>query len=145
MTNANIARFAADVRTFANDCPGETIELVERAIDAQLRADTGGDGALSNARKLGRATVETTRGRGDAEASAAGARVIWSWLERGTSAHVVEAKGRGRSAVLATPYGPRKRVKVSGMRAKRTWSRGADEGMRNAERDIERRWSQIGR
>lgn len=138
---ADVRAFAADVRRFADAAPGESIAAVDEAITAQLRRDTGGDGSLSRGRKLGRATTSVRRKRGEAEVVPSGSRNVWGILQGGTSAHVVRAK---RGGFLATPYGPRRQVHVSGAPARHTFTEGAATGIADAQRDMERRWAQLG-
>ena len=68
---------------------------------------------------MGAGDVDVSGGHGDAQVGAAGSHGVWTWLEHGTRPHVVQA-ATGRA--LRTPYGPRARVQVSGMAAKRTWT-----------------------
>lgn len=116
--------------------------MLARAVDEQLRADTGGDGALSRGKSLGRADVDVDAGRTSADVSGAGSIGLWALLEHGSRGHTVTAE-RGR--VLATPYGPRPQVKVSGVPARRTWSKGVEAGMELVERDADKAWSKVGR
>lgn len=128
------------MRQFVDKAPGDAIEVVDRAITAQLKADTGGDGALSRGRDLGRATTQTTRRKGEAEVAPSGSRAVWGILQGGTKAHTIVAdKGR----VLSTPKGPRPRVRIPATRGKHTFTEGADRGLDDAERELERAWGNI--
>jgi len=111
-------------------------DLVAQQITNQLRADTGGDGRLSNAR-LGPADVRVKATAKAAYIKNSGSKVVWAWLEEGTGTHTISPKGRGRGRrrALRTPYGPRARVTVSGMKPKQTWTKGNERGMAAAERD----------
>ena len=102
MSAADIRQWGRDVRTFADEAPGDVIGVVDDAIQARLRADTGGDGMFSRGRNLGRASTQTTKRKGEAQVEPSGARAVWGILQGGPVAHDVVAK-RGR--VLATPYG----------------------------------------
>lgn len=133
-------QWARDVQRFADDWPAQGAEVLAAVVDAQLRADTGGDGAFSRD-TAGRADVDTTTGRGEADVVGAGAMGVWAILEHGTGGHEVRAR-RGR--VLATPYGPRPVVRVSGVRPRRTWSRGVERGMQAVERDATAAWGRVG-
>lgn len=137
MSAAGWTRVADDVRRFDRDAPGEAIDVVDEEITRQLRADTGGDGGLSHGRNLGRATTTVTKGDGEAEVVAAGSMRVWGIIEGGTRAHTVDA-GVGR--VLATPYGPRRRVRVGGARGRRTFTESCARGMDLAARELERAW-----
>lgn len=138
---ATINGWARDVSRFADDLPGASIGVVERAIEARLRADTGGDGALSHGRNLGRATTSTTVSNGEAIVVPSGSRNVWGILQGGTQAHVVRAKP---GSFLATPYGPRAQVHVGRSRARHTFTEGATIGLDAAQRDVERRWAAFG-
>ena len=140
MTANEIRGWADDVRRFADDWPGQAAELVDDAIRRRLNADSG-DGGLSHGRNMGRATTRITVRDGDATVDADGSRRVWGILEGGTTAHVVTA-GRGR--LLRTPYGPRPSVRVAGVRARHTFTIGADTGLQAAERDADSAWSRIG-
>src|ERR1043165_1990059 len=100
MSAANLEAWGRDIAQFAREEPTSAIRLVDDAIRAQLRADTG-DGAFSRGRKLGRATTRINRGNDSAEVVAAGSRSIWTILEQGTGGHEVRAK---KGKVLRTPY-----------------------------------------
>jgi hypothetical protein len=138
---ADVRAWATAVRRFVEAAPGEAIAPVDEAITARLRRDTGGDGAFSRGRNLGRATTNVRRSNGEAEVTSAGSRAVWGILQGGTVAHVVRA-APGR--YLATPSGPRRLVNVSGVSARHTFTEGAAAGIDDAERDIERRWAQLG-
>ncbi len=137
---ATIREWSRAVRKFNDDAPGQAIEIVDKAITQRLRADTGGDGALSRGRKLGRASTQTTKRKGEAEVTPSGSHGVWGILQGGTRGHVVQAKSGG---MLATPYGPRKRVEVSGAPAKRTFTEGAADGIDEAFRQLETDWGNI--
>jgi hypothetical protein len=136
-----VHQWARDIERFADDWPAQGATVLQRAVEQQLRADTGGDGGLSHARDLGRASVDVDPGRASADVLGAGSMAVWVMLEHGTRGHDVRA-GRGR--VLRTPYGPRRVVHVSGMAAKRTWSSGVQAGMPQVARDGEAAWSRVG-
>jgi hypothetical protein len=135
-----IRAWARDVQRFADDWPADGIAVVDEAITARLRADTG-DGGFSRGRRMGRATTRITKASGSAEVVADGSRAVWTILEDGTAAHDVVAPSGG---FLRTPYGPRRRVHVSGVRARRTFTLGAETGLDAAARDAETRWARIG-
>jgi hypothetical protein len=135
-----IRGWADDVHRFADDWPAQGARLVDDSIRRRLNADAG-DGGLSHGRNMGRATTRINVRDGDAEVVADGSRRVWGILEGGTSAHVVRA-APGR--MLRTPFGPRPSVRVSGVRARRTFSEGADDGLARAEQDASSAWSRIG-
>lgn len=140
MSAAGYRRVAADVRQFADRAPGEAIALVDDAITAQLRADTG-DGSFSHGPDLGRATTRTTKRQGEAEVQADGSRRVWGILEGGTSGHTVTASA-GR--VLRTPFGPRRSVTVSGVAARETFTKSCAKGMEEAARKLQDDWAALG-
>ena len=141
MAGADTIRgWARDVQRFADDWPADGITVVDRAIVDRLRADTG-DGGLSHGRNMGRATTRITKGSSEASVAADGSMRVWGILEGGTSPHVVRA-ARGR--MLRTPYGPRAEVRVSGVRARHTFTLGADKGLDDAVRDAEAAWARVG-
>jgi hypothetical protein len=140
MSAADIRSWGRDVRAFADDAPGRAIELVDRAIVARLRADTGGDGALSRGRKLGRATTTTTTRKGEAIVEPSGSRAVWGILQGGTTAHVIRA-APGR--FLATPKGPRRQVRIPATSARHTFTEGATRGMTDAERQLSNEWGRL--
>jgi len=139
---ATVHQWAREIQRFADDWPAQGADVLQRAITSQLQADTGGDGGLSHARNLGRANVEVDAAAGSADINGSGSMAVWVMLEHGTRAHDVRA-GRGR--VLRTPFGPRTVVRVSGMAAKRTWTRGVEAGMPQVARDGDAAWSRVGR
>lgn len=120
-----LRRLAQRAESMQREWPRDAAVVVERAVTGQLRSATG-DGALSRGRDLGWATVEVDARPGSAAVTAGGSMAVWAIIERGTEGHIVDA-GEGR--VLRTPYGPRRRVSVSGAPGKRTWSRGVAEAM----------------
>jgi hypothetical protein len=137
---------AAAARRYPADWVKASTAAVAKATRATLRADTGGDGALSHFRGGGpkaRVKVTTRYGSTLSEASitAAGAGAIWSWLEDGTKGHRVQARERGGE--LATPYGPRPVVHVSGRRPMRTWRRAVDPVLPRLDADAARRWDRV--
>lgn len=141
MTGVNDIRgWADDVRRFADDWPADAAELVDDAITQRLRADTG-DGGLSHGRAMGRATTRITRRDGEATVEADGSMRVWGIIEGGTTPHTVTA-GPGR--LLRTPYGPRSRVRVSGVPARHTFTEGAEKGLSEAAKDAESAWARIG-
>lgn len=140
MPAADVSRFAADVRRFADRAPGDVIDVVDAAITRRLLADTGGDGALSRGRKLGRATTSVTRRSGEATVEPSGSRAVWGILQGGTSAHVITA---APGSFLATPKGPRRQVRIPATRARLTFTEGAQVGLDAAERDMARRWAEV--
>jgi hypothetical protein len=138
---STIAAWARDVERFEREAPGDAIAVVDDAITARLHADTGGDGALSHGRKLGRASTEITKRPGEAQVSAGGSQAVWGILQGGTVAHTIVARP-GRP--MATPYGPRQRVRVGASRARHTFTEGADKGITAAQRDLEQAWTKVG-
>lgn len=141
MAGADTIRgWARDVQRFADDWPAVGITVVDQAVVDRLRADTG-DGSFSHGRNMGRATTRIQKGRSEASVAADGSMRVWGILESGTSAHVVRA-ARGR--MLRTPYGPRAQVRVSGVRARHTFTEGADRGLTGAVRDAETAWARVG-
>jgi hypothetical protein len=138
---ADIARWARDVEAFAREQPAELAEVIDERVTEQLRRDTGGDGALSNGRALGRATTRIDARVGEAEVRADGSIGLWRLLESGSKPHEIAAP-RGR--LLRTPYGPRRSVHVRGVRGRRTFSTGAQRGLTDASREMQQRWAQIG-
>src|SRR5690348_6185709 len=115
----SLRRLAQRAERMERQWPADAAAQVERVVTADLRSATG-DGALSRL-SGGRATVVVRRSAGGATVEAGGNRGLWAILERGTKPHTVTAK-RGR--LLRTPAGPRPRVQVSGVRARKTWSQG---------------------
>lgn len=73
--------------------------------------------------------------------TASGSRRVWAILERGTSGHTITAEP-GR--FLRTPAGPRRRVTVSGVRARETFSEACQDGLTKAARELERGWQGVG-
>lgn len=122
-----ITGLARDVRRFADDWPRHGAEIAADVVSAALAADGGG--RFSNAPHMS-ARVEVRGGGGSADVVGVGGG--WTWLQHGTRAHTVTAKGGG---FLRTPYGPRRSVNVEGMAAKRTWDRGAARAVDAATRD----------
>jgi hypothetical protein len=137
---AEIRSWARDVRSFASDAPGDVIEVVDDAITARLRADTGGDGALSRGRSLGRASTRVTKRKGEALGDPAGSHGVWGILQGGTKAHTIVAD-RGRA--LLTPKGPRPKVRIPATRARHTFTEGADRGIVDAQRKLEADWARL--
>lgn len=127
------------MRAFARQQPRTVAETVDEAVRQQLRRDTG-DGALSNGRKLGRATTRVTVRDDSSEVVADGSRAVWGIIEGGTTGHVIEAP---RGKLLRTPHGPRRRVRVAGVRARRTFSDAAQRGLDDAQRQLESDWAQL--
>lgn len=120
-----LRQLAQRAERMEQEWPRAAAEVVERAVTAQLRSATG-DGTLSHGRQLGRATVDVDARPGQASVTAGGSMAVWAIIQRGTRGHVTDA-GPGR--VLATPFGPRRRVEVSGAPGKRTWTRGVAEAL----------------
>lgn len=115
-----LRRLATRAERMERQWPTDAAALVERAVTDHLRSATG-DGALSHDKGGGRATVTVRRRGGSATVEASGSMGVWAIVQNGTRAHDVVAK-RGR--VLRTPAGPRNRVRVSGVRGRRTFTRG---------------------
>jgi len=120
-------------RRFPRDWTRDGSRLVSEAITLQSKADTGGDGRLSNARGYGAVTVDVRLDESQASITNGGDKTIWAWLEDGTGRHRVRARRQG--GTLRTPYGPRQSVVVEGMKAKQTWTKGNEKGLDAAERD----------
>jgi hypothetical protein len=137
---SEIRGFADDVRRFVDDWPADAADVVNESIRRRLAADIG-DGTFSHGRTMGRATTRITVRGGSAEVAADGSRRVWGILEGGTSPHVVRARP-GR--MLRTPFGPRPTVRVSGVRARRTFTEGADDGLTRAARDAESAFARVG-
>jgi hypothetical protein len=133
-------RVADDVRRFNRIAPGEAIDVVDEEVTRQLRVDTGGDGALSHGRTLGRADTRVTHSEGEAEIAAAGSMRVWGIIEGGTSSHTIDA---GPGHVLKLPFGFRRRVTVRGVRARRTFTESCARGMERAARKLESDWSAL--
>jgi hypothetical protein len=131
---------AADLQRFSREWPPQGAAVLEREATQRVRAATGGDGRLSHARGRGPATVRVKKAAGTAEVAADGDRGVWAILEYGTSTHVVRAKP---GKLLRTPYGARRQVTVSGVRAKRPWDTAMASGEPKVMRDAERRFAQI--
>ena len=127
MGAAGIRGWARDVARFADDWPRHGAEVAAEIVTAALAGDGGG--RFSNAPHMS-ARVEVRGGNGSA--SAVGVGGGWTWLEHGTRSHTVNAKGGG---FLRTPYGPRRKVEITGMPAKRTWTRGAARAVDAARKD----------
>jgi len=132
-----IRGWGRDIQRFTRDAPRQAIRVVDDAVTQQLRRDTGGDGGFSHGRNLGRATTRVTSSAGEAEVAASGSLRVWGILQGGTSGHEVRPGGRG---LLRTPYGPRPFVRVSGVSARETFTRGAQTGLEGAARELESRW-----
>lgn len=113
-------KLADGAKRFADDWPRLGAQLIAQSVQKQLHTAPGG----GNIRGIGSATVTVDSSPGSADVSAAGSRRVWSWIEDGTSAHRIAARSTRRTDALRTPYGPRRRVKVRGMRAGHTWSTG---------------------
>lgn len=118
----SLRRLATRAERFERQWPDEAAAVVERAVAGQLRSATG-DGAFSHGRKMGRATVAVRRHGKTTVVSADGSRAVWAILERGTRAHDVKARA---GKVLRTPNGPRAKVHVSGVKGRRSWSKGVE-------------------
>lgn len=134
---ADIRGWGRDIQRFEREEPRSAIRVVDDAVRQQLQRDTGGDGGFSHGRNLGRATTRVTSRAGEAEVAAAGSLRVWGILQGGTSGHETRAS-RGR--LLRTPYGPRPSVRVSGVRARETFTTGAQEGLDDARQELERAW-----
>jgi hypothetical protein len=137
---AGWSRVAEDVRRFVRVAPGDAIDVVDEEVTRQLHADTGGDGALSHGRDLGRADTRTTKGDSKAEIWAAGSMRVWGIIEGGTSAHTIDA---GPGHALKLPGGFRRRVRVNGVRARHTFTESCARGMDLAARELESDWGSI--
>jgi hypothetical protein len=124
---AALGRLARDVARFADDWPRQGAEVAAGVLRSQLAADGGG--TFSKAPGMS-ARVEVRPGAGSAEVVGVGGG--WTWLQNGTRAHSVAARGGG---FLRTPYGPRRTVHVEGMAAKNTWTNGAGRAVDAARRD----------
>jgi hypothetical protein len=124
---AALGRLARDVARFADDWPRQGAEVAAGVLRSQLAADGGG--TFSKAPGMS-ARVEVRPGSGSADVVGVGGG--WTWLQDGTRPHTVNAKAGG---FLRTPYGPRRRVNVSGMAAKGTWDKGAGRAVDAAARD----------
>jgi hypothetical protein len=135
-----IRGWADDVARFADDWPAKGAEVVDEAITQRLRADSG-DGRLSHDKGGGRATTRIIKSSGSADVVADGSRGVWGILEGGTRPHTVDA---GKGHALRTPKGPRRIVKVSGARGKRTFTEGAQRGLEQAAKDAEAQWARVG-
>lgn len=140
MSAAGWSRAAEDVRRFTRVAPGDAIDVVDEEVTRQLHADTGGDGALSHGRDLGRADTTVTKSEAEAEIAASGSMRVWGIIEGGTSAHVIDA---GPGHVLRLPFGVRRRVHVGGARARRTFTESCARGMERAARQLESDWGSI--
>ena len=134
---ATIRGWGRDIQRFGREAPRDAIRVVDDAVRQQLQRDTGGDGGFSHGRELGRAQTRVTSSPGEAVVEAAGSMRVWGILQRGTSGHEVHA-ARGR--FLRTPYGPRRSVRVSGVSARETFTSGAQAGLEDAARELERAW-----
>lgn len=132
-------QWSADIKRFVDDWPTQGAEVLARSVDDALREATG-DGGFSHGTELGRASVEVEGGRTTADVVAAGSARVWGILEGGTTAHEVKAKP---GKVLATPAGPRRRVRVGGVRPRRTWTRGVESGLPLVERDADRAFDRM--
>lgn len=135
----SLRRLATRAERFERQWPGDAAALVGRAVTAELRSATG-DGALSRDKSRGRATVATRKRGGTAVVEADGNMGVWAIIQSGTRAHTVDA---GAGKVLRTPQGPRRRVRVSGVRARRTWTRGVADGMPKAKASAQRAFGEV--
>jgi hypothetical protein len=124
---AALGRLAREVARFADDWPRHGAEVAAGVLRGELAADGGG--SFSNAPGMS-ARVEVRPGSGSAEVVGAGGG--WTWLQHGTRAHTVNARSGG---FLRTPFGPRRRIEITGMAAKGTWTKGAGRAVDAAQRD----------
>ena len=111
-------RLARDAARFADEWPRDGADLIAERMVSALRADTGGDGRFSHVpdgcRRRRRHRRVRLRRRGRCRLQGCG---------RGWNTEpAVTSSRRPPGKALRTPYGPRARVKVSGMAAKRTWT-----------------------
>ena len=126
-----LRRLAERAERMERDWPRDAAQLVEKAVDAGLRQATG-DGGFSHGPRMGRASVRVNASSGRARVEAAGSMAVWTILETGTTPHTVDA-GPGR--VVRTPFGPRRRVRVSGVSGRHTWTRAVTQAMPQVRRD----------
>jgi hypothetical protein len=136
---SGLDRLAANAARFADEWPRDGADLIRTRMDAALKADTGGDGRFSHAR-MGAGAVDVSASSGGAQVSAGGSSGVWTWLEHGTRGHTSNANPR---SALRTPYGPKARVKVGGMAAKRTWTRNVAPAIAAATADAKARLGRL--
>lgn len=104
---------ATAARAFPRRFVKESVKATRKAIADTLKADTGGDSAMSG---IGNAKLKVkTSVKGEqtvtGTVTAGKPRGPWTWLEEGTKPHAVGGKFRG--------------ARHPGTRGKRTWSRPA--------------------
>jgi hypothetical protein len=133
-------RLARDAARFADEWPRDGAHLIQTRMESALRADTGGDGRFSHS-KMGAGTVDARTASGGASVAAGGSNGVWTWLEDGTRGHTSQA---ATGHALRTPYGPRQKVKVGGMKAKRTWSRNIGRAVDEAAAAARQRLNRLG-
>lgn len=132
-------RLAKGAARFADEWPRDAADLIAQRMTTALRADTGGDGRFTNS-KMGAGTVDAKTAAGGASVAAGGSQGVWTWLEHGTRGHTSQA---APGHALRTPQGPRAKVKVRGMRAKRTWSRNIGRAVDEAKADAKARLGRL--
>ena len=143
MTGAQVVEgWARAVRGFGRDWPAAGAHAGAERVAQLVARDTGGDGRFTNMRG-GAATVEVAARPSEAEIRAAGNPGLWAILEHGTKAHTIRPRRRSSATVLSTPYGPRPFVRVSGVRARRTWTKGVRAGLVEARRSAEQAWREV--
>ena len=133
-----VTGWADAIRAFGTDWPPEGADACGTAIDSQIALDTGGDNTLSN---LGGAIVVRTAGSGTDWSVFPGGNVgALAILESGTKPHVIAPK---RAKALMTPAGPRAMVEHQGAAARHTWTRGVEDGLREAHRSAEQAFREV--
>ena len=114
---AALRQLARNAEQFPRKFVKSAVSDARKASMTALKADTGGDGAMS---RLGGAKLKIkTSVKGDSvvtgEVRAGSPRAAWFWLEEGTKPHIAGGKFRG--------------ARHPGTRGKRTWSRTVDPTM----------------
>ena len=121
-------RIAKNARAFPRKFIASSVVEVRRAVAKTLKADTGGNSALSHAgnRKLKIRTKQSGQSVAKGLIEAGAPRAQWFWLEEGTKPHIVGGRYKG--------------ARHPGTRGKRTWSRAAkpalDRVMSNAHKTL---------
>lgn len=143
--SAHLREVSARVRSLPEQTVRVGADAFNEAITLRLQRDTGGDMKLSGAggrrgRSKKLATKTRISGGGRIESATITAKgAQWSWLEKGTDAHVVGRRRDGKGGLhMNTGRGWKTGPwRVSGSPAKHTFSKGVDDG-RAAARDAMR-------
>ncbi len=136
-----VAGWAESLRIFGNEWPPEGADACAEYINRQVILDTGGDSRLSNHRG-GEIDIEVEGAGTEWTIVPAGNVSALSILESGTSDHAIYSR-RGPGRAVMTPDGPRRMVEVSGVSARNTWTKGAEAGIKEAEKVAEQMFGEV--